>query len=230
MVIKRKMGFYEKYKRMKYRSFILVLFCCLLQFSANSQENWVLKKDKNGIKVFSRKTKNFKFDELKVECELDGRISQLVAVLLDVNRHTDWVYKITKSQLIKKITDGDIYFYNEIECPWPFQNRDLVIHMILSQNIKSKILTIEAGNVNDLLGDKKHIVRVKYSKANWIITPLANKKFRIEYRIQIDPGEGVPAWILNIFASNGPYDTFSKLKEEIKLPQYVQAKFTFIAD
>ena len=32
-----------------------------------TQESWTLKKDKNGIKVFSRKIKDFSVDELKVE-------------------------------------------------------------------------------------------------------------------------------------------------------------------
>lgn len=215
---------------MKFTSFILILLCTLLQFSVESQENWILKKDKNSIKVFSRKTKNFKFDELKVECEYEGRMSQLVAVLLDVNKHYEWVYKTAKSQFIKRTSDTDVFFYTEIECPWPFLNRDLVVRMNLIQNAKDKILRIQADDVNNLLPDKKHIVRIKYSRATWTVTPLNNKKFKIEYRIQIDPGDGVPAWLLNMFASNGPYDTFLKLKEEIKLPQYAQAKFPFILD
>ncbi len=164
-----------------------------------------------------------------MECEFDGRVSQLVAVLLDVNKHYEWVYKTTKSQFLKKITDTDIFFYTEIQAPWPFENRDLIVHMKMLQN-SNKIITIEANNVNDFMPDKKHIVRVRYSRANWIITPLNNKKFKIEYRVQIDPGDGVPAWILNLFIANGPYDTFLKLKEQIQRPPYLNAKFSFIAD
>jgi len=214
---------------LRYSSFILVFVCLLFQLSGKAQEDWSLKKDKNNIKVFTRKTKNFKVDEIKVECEFDGRVSQLVAVLLDVNKHYEWVYKTDKSQFIKKNTDTDIFFYTEIQAPWPFLNRDLTVRLKLQQN-SNKIITIEANNVNDLLPEKKHIVRVKYSRANWIITPLTNKKFKIEYRVQIDPGEGVPAWLLNLFIANGPYDTFLKLREQIQLPQYLNARFAFIAD
>ena len=189
-----------------------------------------MKKDKNNIKVFTRKTKNFKVDEIKVECEYDGRISQLVAVLLDVNKHYEWVYKATKSQLLQKNSNTDLFIYTEIQAPWPFQNRDLIAHLKLTQNSSNKIISVEANGVNDFIPDKKHIVRVRYSRANWIITPLTNKKFKIEYRVQIDPGDGVPAWILNLFIANGPYDTFLKLREQIQLPQYLNAKFAFIAD
>jgi len=215
---------------LKYCSVILVLVCLLLQFSGKSQEDWSLKKDKNGIKVFTRKTKNFKVDEIKVECEFNGRISQQVAVILDVNKHYEWVYKAAKTQFLKKNSDADVFFYTEIMVPWPFQNRDLIARLKVVQNSSNKVVMIESNGVNDFIPEKKHIVRIKYSRSNWIITPLVNKKFRVEYRVQVDPGDGVPAWLLNLFIANGPYETFLKLKEQIQLPQYVNARFPFITD
>lgn len=215
---------------MKVRPYILVVICLLLPFAAKCQPEWKLKKDKNGIKVFSRKTTKFKFDELKVECEFDGKISQLAAVILDVNNQYQWVYKTAKSELIKQVTGSDLFYYSEIECPWPFENRDLVARMTITQNASNKILTIVAKSIDDYLPNKKNIVRVKYSNALWTITPINNSQFKVEYRIQIDPGEGVPAWILNMFATNGPYESFKNLKEKIMLPVYSLAKFSFIRD
>lgn len=215
---------------MKFASFLLLLSSMLFRISAKSQEDWNLTKDKDGIKVYTRKTENFKFDELKVECEFEGRISQLAAVLLDVNNHYQWVYKTAKSQLLKTLSATDLFFYTEVECPWPIANRDLVVHMSLVQNLQNKVMTVEAENVNDYLPDKDNIVRMKYSRVTWTVTPLNNKQFKVDYRIQIDPGGSVPAWILNLFASKGPYETFMKLKEEMKLPQYEQAKFPFLLD
>ncbi|MEP7142126.1 MAG: START domain-containing protein [Ferruginibacter sp.] len=215
---------------MKFISFILVMVCMLLQISVKCQEDWTLRKDKNGIKVFSRKTKNFKINELKVECLFEGRLSQLAAVLFDVNKQYQWVYKTTKSQLLKQISEADVFFYTEIECPWPYDNRDLVVHMNMKQNPGNKVMTIEAKNVNEYLPEKKDIVRVKYSNATWTVTPINTRQFRIDYRIQIDLGDGVPAWLLNLFSTNGPYESFSNLKEKIKLPQYAHSKFPFLLD
>lgn len=215
---------------MKFRPYILVVICLLLTPAAQCQSDWKLKKDKNGIKVFSRKTTEFKFDELKVECEFDGKISQLVAVILDVNNQHQWVYKTAKSELIKQVTGADLFYYSEIECPWPFENRDLVARMTITQNASNKILTIVAKSIDGYLPNKKNIVRIKYSNALWIITPLDNNQFKVEYKIQIDPGDGIPVWILNMFATNGPYESFKNLKEKVKLPTYMMAKFPFIND
>jgi hypothetical protein len=216
---------------MKFRPYyIVVLICLLLQTTAQCQEDWKLKKDKNGIQVYSRKTPNFKFDELKVDCIFEGKISQLAAVILDVNNQYQWVYKTAKSELLKQVTDADLFYYSEIECPWPFDNRDLIARMTITQNTSTKILSIVAKSVDDYLPRKKNLVRVKYSSALWTITPLNNAQFKVEYKIQIDPGDGVPAWILNMFATNGPYESFKNLKDKIMLPAYAAAKFPFITD
>lgn len=210
--------------------YFLLLFCLLLQTTAQCQEDWKLKKDKNGIKVYSRKTPDFKFDELKVDCIFEGKISQLAAVILDVKNQYQWVYKTAKSELLKQVTNADLFYYSEIECPWPFHNRDLIARMTITQNTSTKILSIVAKSVDNYLPSKKNLIRVKYSNALWTITPLNNAQFKVEYKIQIDPGDGVPAWILNMFATNGPYESFKNLKDKIMLPAYATAKFPFIKD
>jgi hypothetical protein len=209
---------------------ILILLCLLFQTTVKSQNDWTLKKDKNGIKVFSKKSDKFKFDQLKVECVLDGRISQLAAVLLDVNNQYQWVYKTSKSLLLKEERAGEVLYYSEIDCPWPFENRDLVVRMNIVQNTLNKVMTIEAKNVNDYVPDKHNLVRIKYSNATWTVTPISGSQFKVEYRIEVDPGNGVPAWLLNLFASNGPYESFVNLRKKMKLPPYAQAKFPFLID
>src|ERR1700754_672583 len=133
---------------MNFASYILVSILMISQMPGKCQDDWTLKKDKNGIRVFSRKAKNYKLDELKVECVVDGRLSQLAAVLFDVNKQYQWVYKTSKSQLMKQVSPADVFFYTEIECPWPFDNRDLVIHMSMTQNTATRVMVIEAKNVN----------------------------------------------------------------------------------
>ena len=214
---------------MKGKIFLLSFICLLGYSSVKSQGDWSELKDKSGIKVFARKNPNSKFHELKVECEFEGRISQLAAVILDIPNHPRWVYN-TISTRILKASGADIIFYTELECPWPFENREVVAHMTLTQNFENKVMTVESQNVDDYLPVEKSIVRVKYSKVTWIVTPLNDARFRVEYRLQMDPGGSMPAWLLNLFISKGPLESFTKLKEEIQLPEYRKARFTFLRD
>ena len=215
---------------MKSVSSILVLICLLFQPAAKSQDGWILKKDKKGIKIYSRKVNGFKVDEIKVETEYEGRLSQLAAIILDVNTQPEWVYKTIKSELVKKISTTELYYYTEIACPWPFENRDLIAHMKIGQNTVNRVMTIVAKSVDDYLPKKEDIVRLKYSNATWTVTPIHNGHIKVEYRIIIDPGDGVPAWLLNMFTTSGPYESFISLREKMKHPKYAQARLPFIID
>jgi len=211
-------------------STILISICLLYQQPVESQEDWTLKKDKNGIKVFARKNKGFKFNELKVETVFEGKISQLAAVIFDVNNQKNWVYKTAKSELLKTVTATDLFYYTEIEVPWPLNNRDMAVRMTVQQNPQTKVMTIVAKNVDDYLPAKKDKVRIKYSNATWIATPVNSSQYKVEYRIQLDPGDDVPVWILNLFSTAGPYESFINLKKIIKQPPYAQIKFPSIID
>lgn len=213
------------------KSTAILIFTCLhfLQ-TVESQEAWTLKKDKNGIKVFSRKYKNFKFNELKVETIFNGKISQLAAVIFDIKNQKEWVYKTVKSELLKTVTEADVYYYTEIEVPWPLDNRDMAVRMTMQQNPQTKVMTIVAKNVDDYLPARKDKVRIKYSNATWMATPISNSRYKVEYSIQFDPGDDVPAWILNLFSTAGPYESFINLKEKIKQPRYAHVKFPLIID
>ncbi|MEO6315583.1 MAG: START domain-containing protein [Chitinophagaceae bacterium] len=215
---------------MKCKAIVGIVLCLLVGISVNAQDGWVLKKDQYGIKVFTRKMEHFKFVELKVECEFNGKLSQLAAVLLDAKNHYRWVYKTIKSSLLTSADTADIFFYNEIESPWPLTNRDIVVHMSVLQNAKTKVMTVEGKNDDNILPGNSKMVRVKYSSVLWTVTPLNDHQFKVDYRLLIDPGGSVPAWLVNMSISKGPFESFMKLKEEIGLPQYVNARFSFIKD
>lgn len=214
---------------MKIVSFFLFLGS-LFQLTAFAQESWSLKKDKNGIKVFTRKSTQYKFDEIKVESNMQGNASQLAAVLLDVNDHSEWVYKTVESKLIKTISPSELYYYTQIACPWPFENRDLVVDLNIAQNKTTKVTTIDIKNMTNYLPENKGIVRVKYSSVKWVITPINATACKVDYTITADPSGSLPAWLLNMFVSKGPYESFMKLKDQMLLPKYAQVKFPFISE
>ncbi len=215
---------------MKPLRFIFLFVSVLLGIIVFSQDGWTLKKDNEGIKVYIRKTDSFKLNEIKVETIMTCRLSQLAATISDVAQHEQWVYKAVTTKLLKQNSPTDLYYYTEIDAPWPFENRDVVMHMTLQQMPQSKVLYIYTNSIDNFFPVQKDIVRIAYSRGRWSITPLGNNQVKIEYQIQVDTGDGLPAWLINLFATNTPYETFLKLRDQIKLPRYAQAKLPFIAD
>ena len=63
----------------------------------------------------------------------------------------------------------------------------------------------------------KDLVRIPYSKGAWYVTTVSNKIIHLNYVLEVDPGGSVPAWILNLFSTKGPLETFKNLKNKMAL-------------
>ena len=198
------------------------LFPCL------GQNNWELKKEKDSIRVFNRPNQHSKFNDLRVETILPTNLSGLIAVILDINNYPHWSFNTKTAYVLKQISPSEIYFYSEINSPWPASNRDLAVHLHITQEAVSKVMHIRSDEVPNFIPAKENIVRVPLSRETWIVTPLDKTTIRIEYELEIDPGASAPAWLVNSFSTKGPYETFKSLREQIKLPKYRNASFPFI--
>ncbi len=196
---------------------------------AQSQEEWDLKTDKDGIRVFTRAAKDSKFNEIRLECTIDASLSAVVAVLLDVSNYYQWVYHTKTSTLLHKVNEQELYFYTQIESPWGTSNRDLAVHLRLLQESTTGIVHCMVKSVPDYVPRKESFVRVPLSNETWTITPLGKASCKILYYLQIDPGGSVPAWLVNQFSSRGPYQSFYNLRKQAGMEKYRKASFPFIA-
>lgn len=202
---------------------VIALFC-------NGQQDWTLKTNKEGIEIYTKNITNSRLKAIKVKCSLPATLSQLVAVVLDVNTGAEWVYSTKSSTLLKQVSPAELYYHSEVSIPWPFENRDFIAHLITTQNPATKVVTIDGPTVPDYVPLKKSIVRIHHSSGKWIIEPGPHNTVKIDYTLEVDPGGAIPAWLINLFATKGPFETFKNLKKQIKKPAYSNIHLPFIID
>jgi len=210
--------------------YFLLTGCILFSLSANSfsQKDWELKLDKEGIRVYTKNIDSSSLKAVKTVCVIDASLSRLTAVLLDINSSTDWVYSTKKCILLKQLSPAELFYYSEISLPWPVSNRDFIVRLKVSQDEKTKVVTVEGENKPAYLPENKNIVRIQQSYSKWVIVPLQNGQVKIEYVLQADPGGSVPAWLINMFATKGPFESFKNLRSQVKKAIYNQANSSFI--
>jgi hypothetical protein len=208
--------------------FLLIGVCFLSYLTAFAQNDWELKQDKEGIKVYTKNLNNSSFKAIKTICTIDATPAILTAVLLDINNSTEWVYATKKAVLLKQTSPDELFYYSEIDVPWPVNNRDFIVHLKASQDERTKAVTIVADNQPKYLPENKNIIRVPQSYSKWLIESLPNNKVKIEYILQVNPGGSVPAWLINLFATKGPFESFKNLRLQVKKPVYQQVKLAFI--
>ncbi len=202
----------------------------MLHLPGYGQENWKLRTEKEGIAIFTRALPDSKFKAVKVECELAATLSQLIAVILDVNTGAQWVYSTKSYVLLKQVSPSELYYYSEVSVPWPASNRDFIAQLKVVQDTHTRVVTVYGPTVPDYLPVKKDIVRVPKSEGKWVISPVGKDRIKVEYTLRVDPGGDIPAWLINLFATKGPYESFKNLKAQLKKPAYAQAHLSFITD
>jgi len=211
-------------KKILLLSFMLVLAQTLV-FGQNA---WKLNTDKEGIKVYTSEFAGSNVKAIKVECEMDASATQLVALLMDVNTSADWVYRTKSCKLIKQVSPSELYYYSEVNMPWPVSNRDFVAHLVVSQNPVTKTVEIDGPAVPGMVPEKKGVVRIDHSMGKWTIIPIDPDHIRVEYTLHTEPGGSLPAWMVNMFAAEGPMQVFKAIKIQLQKPVYRDATLSYI--
>jgi hypothetical protein len=207
---------------------IALWICCCIK--GYGQADWELRTEKEGIKVYTRTFPDSKFKAIRVELDLQATLSQIVALLMDVNTGAEWVYATKSCVLLKQVSPSEVVYYSEVKLPWPVANRDFIAQLRATQDAKTKVVTIDGPVVPDFVPVKEGIVRVTRSAGKWVITPLEPHHVKIMYTLRLDPGGDLPAWLFNMFVTKGPTESFKNLKEQLKKPVYANARLPYIVD
>ncbi|HEY8783824.1 MAG TPA: START domain-containing protein [Mucilaginibacter sp.] len=211
-----------------YKTLFIALLLILKISPSIGQSDWKLRTETEGIKIYTSLMPDSKIKAIKVEGDYHATASQMVALIMDVNTAPEWVYHTKSCALVKQISPSELYYYSEINLPWPAANRDFVAHLIVTQNPDTKVVTIAGPAVAGFVPIKEGIVRVTDSNGKWVITPKGTDQIKVEYTIHVDPGGSLPSWLVNMFATEGPMKIFRNIKFQLQKRAYKNIELAFV--
>jgi hypothetical protein len=195
-------------------------FICLLYLPtfvpASDKNDWTLKREKDGIDIYSRPSNCSKVNDIRVDMDLTGTVEQLAAIIRDIDGYSGWVYSTRTATMIKKVSENEVIYYAEVGTPWPAANRDYYADLKITLNPANHSMNVVSVGMKDYQPEKKDFVRVPMSRGSWTVTTQSARKIHLQYILQIDPGGSIPAWILNSFVAKAPLETFSNLKKKME--------------
>jgi hypothetical protein len=208
-------GLFNRCGFMKF-AFFAVLSLVLISYTANAQDSWELRRDENGIKIYSRRPNGGKLVELRLLTKFNATPQQLLTTLLNVQDYSSWIYGSKRVGIIKKVNDHDIIYFTEAHLPWPIEDRDLVTELTVTPATTTTPLIVQAKSIQGILPPNPHFIRVPYSLGTWHIIPDGADKINVEYTFSIDPGGSIPGWLVNMTIAGGPYKSFLKLGDMLQ--------------
>lgn len=197
---------------------------------AQSENEWELRKEEDGITVYTRASDSSDFRQLQMRVQLKTKLATMVAVFKNVPGYLDWVYSCISSEVLKVEASHEQFYYSESESPWPVSNRDVVMHSIVEQDKSTMVVTSTSKSFFGLKPEVEGNIRVTTLYSKWTLTPIGEGVVDVVYFLSMDPGGWVPAWLMNMTISVGPFKTLVNLKEEIKKEKYTTARFDFIKE
>lgn len=205
---------------------MLMIGFLLISVSLTGQ-TWELKNEVEGIKVYTATVEKSDIKAVKVECTIEATLSQLTAVLLDIPASDEWIYSTKFCRIQKQISPQELIYHSEIDVPWPVHNRDFIVRVKIEQDSITKKLTVNGENLPTYLKEQEDVVRIMHTESNWTVTP-RNQYLDIVFTLHVHPGGSIPAWLINLFVTRGPLETFRNLRSQVKKEKYNGARFEFV--
>ncbi len=207
---------------------ILLFFSFLFSSQAQDHDGWMLKNDKNDVKVFYRKTSDIY--EIKLITSIKSSLSGLVALLSEVENYPSWGYKVMESRLLSQASDKESVYYSKLDFPWPLDDRDIIMRNRITQDPVSRKIVATSVSVPATLPENNGVVRIKNANTKWTIVPGQGGWLYVEYYIYSDPGGSLPDWLVNMAIDVGPRETIKNIRGFVRQPKYQTAKLAFIKE
>lgn len=163
---------------------------------------WTITKKERGVTHYTQPVKGFDLNAYKGVCTINKPLGEVYTLLTDVASHPSWVAYCDSSTLVKRNSDDEAIQYYNFDIPWPFLNRDIVVHSRQKTNHQTGIVTIDCIAVKTpLIPLKKNHMRITDAKQRWILEPVGHERTRVTF-ISLTTIDGPAPWILKRLISN----------------------------
>lgn len=217
-------------KKTPFALILIPLLSILCLIYADGKAEFTVEKEKNGVKVFTRKIEGSALKEFKGVTSIKTSLTSLVALMNDTDSYTQWLHECTAAKLVQAINLKERITYTVIHAPWPVSDRDTVTYSKISQDPKTKIVTIYLKGMADKYPAQSGKVRVPSLKGFWQFIPNKNGYVTVIYQLHSEPGGSIPDAIANSTTTDIPYNTLLNMHRVVKQEKFQTAKIPEVVE
>jgi hypothetical protein len=195
---------------------LTILAMLVLSFPLAAQ-NWEFAKEKNGIKVYTRKEAGENVKSFRGIMEIRSTMERVNHLVGNVHNTEWWDENVKNIQVLYYEENKHFIYYLVYDVPWPLSDRDLCVEAIVTTDPVTGKREINARPLEGKVPEKEDLVRIKNYHQRWIITPLKNGMIRLELEGSVDPGGSVPAWLYNMVITDTPIRVMNGIKEKVEM-------------
>lgn len=183
---------------------------------ATGEDDWEFIDADDGIHTW-RKDLGENRAAFRGQTFIRGTIDGVLAPILDWKHHTEWMYGVTESTLLRQLSPTRVLVYVRVKGVWPVWDRDAISESELQWGGDHKYLAIYGHSVkSDLRPLPERVVRMPLLKGTmkmWQVTP---QQVKVLYDIEADLGGRIPKWLAKLATKEIPYRTLFNLRKRVQ--------------
>ncbi len=152
--------------------------------------------------------------EFKGVGEVDASVDAILALLRDSDRFKTWFPNTADSKLLAR-EGNSAYQYSVMATPWPMQDRDNVLHSVMTRDPDTGVVDIEVDAAPEYYPVQPGRIRVKKAHGRWILEPLGRNATRVTFTMHLEPGGGIPQWLINARILATPIEALTNLRSTL---------------
>ena len=194
---------------------ILITLFSLTTCRDLSAQSWVFVKEKEGIRLFTRKEANSSVKSFKGDVYLHTQIEKVYSLITNVKNFDWWDDDISEIKVLHYEKDKVIQYYLIYDVPWPIADRDLVVDSHITIDPVTGIISVEARSLLNVIPEKPDLVRIKKYWQTWTLVPVEKDLVHLILEGSVDPAGSVPAWLSNMVITETPLKVIRSVKTHV---------------
>jgi hypothetical protein len=187
----------------------------LLVLMPSPVAEWELKKDKDGIAVYTRQLAGSELEEFKAVITLKNTtLLKVLGVITDVPGYVGLFPNCSEAKVLERTDRYNTVHYMVTDAPFPVGDQDGVYQQrttIVANGTKARV---ELSVLPKRLPVKEGLVRVPGGSGHWELEQLGTTVL-VSYQFHGEPGGAVPSWLANSFIVDHPFETMKNLRSRV---------------
>ncbi|HTX87694.1 MAG TPA: START domain-containing protein [Bacteroidales bacterium] len=179
-------------------------------------QTWTFVKEKDGIKLYTRKEPNSSLKSFKGVVILHTQVEKVNALLGSVENTSWWDENVRDIKVITNEKDKLIRYYLVYHVPWPFTDRDLCVEAKITNDPATGVRTVFAQPLPNTIPEKPNLIRITHYWQKWTIQPINKNTVLLTLEGFVDPAGNVPSWLYNMVIVDSPLKVIRGIQNRVE--------------
>ena len=180
-------------------------------------DGWEVIEVRKGIEVSRRREPGSPLYGFRGEGEVPVPAATLARLVTSHELALEWVDMLSQHTVL--VGEGDdAVFYEAYDMPWPFTDRDFVMHQRVQIDDSSRTFRVDLESVEHGAQPVSDCcVRAHTSSTTWLLQAVDTDTTRISVEIFADPRGALPDWMVNHLQASWPSNTITALVQRAQV-------------